>query len=642
MIYYSLVENFCKKIKDNSFFNELIHNFSLSFDDLPSGSEINSWKNSLKALAKILDEETFKNLYIFLEYKMPSCSRRADVLLLGLDKEEKPLAIIIELKQWSEIRLSAISDTIAIGNTPRLHPAIQVKGYVEYLKYYHQAFSKDGFNIKGCVFLHNLRDKSLLVNQSLITKDVLDDYPLFIQGEEKELSDYLKSNFSNINLKQDVLDKIINPRYEISTKLLDVLVQSINSNFEWRLLDEQKVVFNAVIDSVQKAISENKKSVIIVEGGPGTGKSVLSIQLLAYAARENYKVAYATGSKAFITVLQAITQGFADSLLKKIHNVKVKNQIPVKDIFVGFSNIAKVGVDNKNYFDLIIGDEGHRLWDFRRNFYGNMNRQLSNTPMIEEIINSTKVLCIFLDENQTVRANEIGSVNYIQEHCKKLGIEPIILDLNIQFRCAGSSSYINFVDFILGLSNNNIDLDWEKYDAYDFQIFDDINIMHNKLKEKHDKGYKSRLVAGFCWKWTEPNSIGQIPHDIRIGDWSAPWIEKTERDAQPQESRYFKWARDDSYFSQVGSIYSVQGFEFDYIGLIFGNDLVIRNGQWIAKLENNKDNQFKKDLKNQNLNPLERIKNIYRVLLTRGMKGTYVYFIDEETKDYFLTKLNQK
>lgn len=97
-----------------------------------------------------------------------------------------------------------------------------------------------------------------------------------------------------------------------------------------------------------------------------------------------------------------------------------------------------------------------------------------------------------------MRANEIGSVNYIKEHCIRLGIEPVILNLNIQFRCAGSSSYINFVDSILGLNNNKLDLDWEKYDAYDFQILDDINIIHKILKEKHDNGYKSRLVAGFC------------------------------------------------------------------------------------------------------------------------------------------------
>lgn len=631
MIYYSQISEFIKNFQKESFKEDLIKSFEQVYEIKPSKSEISSWINSLKAISNILKKLNFENIYIFLEYKMPSTSRRADVILFGFDKNSCPVALIIELKQWSKVEKSTISETVMVSGVPVLHPSIQVKGYCEYLKYYHKAFSEDNFDIRGCIYLHNLEDKNNLVNNlvSGFPKVLLEEYPIFLKNEEDKFLNFLKGLFINRDIPDHLVSKIINPIYSPSTKLLDFLVKTIESNFEWKLLDEQRVVYNAVIDSIKKAKEEDKKSVIIVSGGPGTGKSVLSIQLLAFAAKLGYKVIYTTGSKAYITVLQALIQNLSNNLL------------PIKDIFVLSKDVAKIGAENKiNYYDLVIYDEGHRLWDYRRNIFNNINKQLSDTPMIEEIINSTKVLCIFLDENQTVRANEIGSVNYIEENCKKLGIEPIKINLNIQFRCSGSNAYIDFIDSILWLSQKDINLSW-KDDKYEFEIFNKVEDMYNKLKEKISQGYKCRLVAGFCWRWSEPDWFGNLPHDIKIGNWSAPWIEKTGKNLPPSQHQYYKWAMDDSYFEQVGSIYSVQGFEFDYVGVIFGNDLVIQNWEWKALLENNKDNQFKKDLKVNNQDALKKLKNIYRILMTRGMKGTYVYFIDEETKNYFLSQLSK-
>jgi DUF2075 family protein len=146
------------------------------------------------------------------------------------------------------------------------------------------------------------------------------------------------------------------------------------------------------------------------------------------------------------------------------------------------------------------------------------------------------------------------------------------------------------------------------------------------------------MVAGFCWKWSKPEGHGGLVRDVndpRFGGWSAPWIEKSDQHAKSNNHRYYKWATDALYAGQIGSIYSVQGFEFDYIGIIFGEDLVIRNGEWTSNLNKNKDSTFKFELKSSGESATEKLRNVYRVLLTRGMQGTFVFFLDEETRHFF-------
>lgn len=434
---------------------------------------------------------------------------------------------------------------------------------------------------------------------------------------------------------------MIDGKIKPSTKLLDVVAEAIQSNFEWRLLDEQLLVFNTIVSKVDQYGNDQKKSIVIIRGGPGTGKSVLAIQLLAYAARKNWRVAYSIGSKAFITTMQALTEYFADEFLKKIHSVKHKKHLPVKELFVKPAEIAKIGSNDENVFDIVVNDEAHRLWDFRRQVYSNINKKLSDTPMIEEIISASKVNAFFLDDNQSVRSNEIGSVEFIKNQAKKLDVNVDFIDLNTQFRCSGSEAYIKWVDYILGFCEKN-SKNWQRYESYDFKIFDTIEELQHRLDVLKESGNKCRLVAGFCWKW-HPKMAG-IHHDIkdnRFGKWSAPWIENTNQASSKNvlTHPYYRWANDEEYYSQVGSIYSVQGFEFDYIGLIFGEDLIRRNNTWEINLEKNKDSAFKRNIKNDE-EAKEKLKNIYRVLLTRGMKGTYVYFLDNETKLHFTQVLS--
>lgn len=638
-LYSSDLPDFVNKVYDETLTPILEREFIKQFGESTSDSEVTSWRNSLKALAKILEQTNLKNSYIFLEFTMPLVSRRCDVILVGKGKDNSSNAVVVELKQWSYAKSSAVIESVVSYGSNHLHPSAQVRNYCQYLKYYHEAFTEGSLEIHGCAYLHNLTDTRSIdfLNDPAAFGILPSEYPIFDATNEDKFTRWLEDRLA----KGDgtiLADKLVHGRIKPSTKLLDVVAQSIQNNFEWRLLDEQQLVFNTIVSKVKTARESTEKSVVIIRGGPGTGKSVLAIQLLAYAAKNHWRIAHTTGSKAFQVVLQALTQNFADDLLKRVYNARYFNQIPVRDLFTKSMDIAKVGAEDENTFDLVVYDEAHRLWDYRRQIFVNMNKQLSDTPMVDEIINASKVTAFFLDDNQAVRANEIGSVEYIKKHSEKLGINPEIIDLNIQFRCAGSKDYTDWIDFALGFGGTNSTL-WRLFEGYDFQIMNSMQEMQTKLEQYREANNKCRFLAGFCWSWHR-NQAG-IHHDIadkRFNGWSAPWIENTNQENAKNvlTHTYYKWARDDSYFDQVGSIYSVQGFEFDYIGLIFGEDLVIRNGNWVADLNKNRDHQFKRDLRrDQQSDPLEKLRSIYRVLLTRGMKGTYVFFLDSETKEYF-------
>ena len=535
-------------------------------------------------------------------------------------------------------RAMAIRDHVSINTINHLHPSAQVRAYCEYLRYYHRAFTTENYGIAGCAYLHNMTEKqsiSVLRNPT-IYGTLPKEYPVFAAADTIAMRSHLEARIGH-GVDPEAIDALRTAAIAPSTKLLDVVDKAIQSHFEWRLLDDQLSVFDTVVSKVEQAQLSGQKFALIVRGGPGTGKSVLALQLLAYGARQHWRVAHATGSKAFIDVLKASTQSFADAFLKKVYNARYKNQIPVSHIFSTFADIANLGSKGVEQLDLVVADEAHRLWDYRRRKFQGMNLVLSNTPMIEELIAASKVTVLFIDDNQSVRADEIGSVPYLVSELQRIGVAHDVMDLNVQFRCSGSSSYIEWVDHVLSYPAEH-SLSWRDYDGYDFQILDSLADMQARLETLRDQGNKARLVAGFCWRWSIPNGNGTLVHDVsdpRFDGWSAPWIEKSDQHAAPADSRYTKWATDEAYFSQVGSIYSAQGFEFDYIGLIVGEDLVWRDGRWVADMSKNQDPVFKRDLKASGADPTERLRNIYRVLLTRGMKGTFVYFLDPETRRHF-------
>lgn len=600
--------------------------------------EIQSWRASLPALAKVLASDRFAAAEIFVELLMPACSRRCDVLLTGADDQGRPTAVLVELKQWTVVNRAPYPDHVRIGNDVRVHPSVQVREYAHQLRHYHSAFTDISSQIRlhGCAFLHDFTDSrglALLRNEPF--HHVAKDHPVFGQNDSAVLGNWLASHIAH-GPGQAVADAIASGRVKPSEKLIEVLQEVVRGDKEFHLIDEQRTAFFKITSAVQLAKDGDTRTAVIIRGGPGTGKSVLAVQLLAYGAKQQWGVAHATGSKAFSTVLKGRTLHFARDMLKRIWNAKRKGDVPVDDLFTTFADVARIGAGDPHRLDLLVCDEAHRLWKHRRIVYPNGKvRWLSDTDMVEEVLKSTKVAAFFIDDDQAVRAGEIGRSSLIREAAERIGYRVEWQDLDAQFRCAGSASWIAWVDGVLGF-RANLDLAWRRGQEYDLLPFEDPAQMQSWLEARMKGGERCRMVAGFCWKWSKPDGLGQMPHDIRIGSWSAPWIEKTGKDLKPLDHQYYKWATDDGKAGQVGSIYSVQGFEFDHVGVIWGHDLVWRSDKWVAQPAESRDSAFKKELRGDEHAATEKLRNVYRVLLTRGMRSTALVILDEETRAHVL------
>ena len=609
-----------------------------------SAEEIRSWRMSLPALAKVLSTSEFAGSEVFVELLMPACSKRCDVLLTGADATtHEPSAIVVELKQWTVAYIAPYAEHVKIGNDIRLHPSTQVRGYVEQLRHYHSAFTEPGavgpIRLHGCAYLHDFTDTRglMFLRDQAFRRDEI-DFPIFGKRDAETLGHWLAQRLTG-GPGQPVAEALANGRAKPSEKLIEILQELVKGEREYQLVDEQRTAFFKITSAVQKAKDSGQRTAVIVRGGPGTGKSVLAIQLLAYGAKQGWGVAHATGSKAFSTVLKGRTMAFARQFLLNIWNTKRKGDVPVDDLFTTFADVARLGASDEGRLELLVCDEAHRLWKHRRIVYPNGKvKWLSDTDMVEEVLKSSKVAAFFIDDDQAVRAGEIGQSSLIQAAAQRLGYTVEWQDLDTQFRCSGSASWIAWVDGLLGF-RNNLDGRWRSEDEYELLSFDQPAELESWARALVRGGERCRLVAGFCWKWSKPDGLGRQPHDIQIGEWSAPWIEKTGKDLKPLDNQYYKWATDDEKGNQVGSIYSVQGFEFDRVGVIWGNDLVWRKGRWVGQLSESKDSAFKKEVRASGEDGVDKLRNVYRVLLTRGMRSTGLCILDDETRQHVFSQI---
>jgi len=319
-------------------------------------------------------------------------------------------------------------------------------------------------------------------------------------------------------------------------------------------------------------------------------------------------VFHATGSSAFTNTL------------RKILGTRLRG------LFKFFNSFMSI----KASIDVLICDEAHRIRENSTSRY-TPKHQRTNVPQINELLSVSKLSIYFIDEFQIVRPNEIGSSKLIMDAAKSLGIKDENIktfDLKTQFRCSGSDSYLRWLDNTLMIRNTDKEMLTEE-DRMDFQIIDDPVDLKLIIDEKNaEKKNSARLVAGFCWPWSAPNPDGSLVEDVVIDGLAMPWENKKQ---------FWKWATDDSGMEQVGTVYTAQGFEFDYIGILFSDDLIYdwNINQWKAVPEKSYDLAAKRG----NSNFDKHLKNVYRVLMSRAHKGCYVYFKNKDTEEYFRSKI---
>lgn len=589
----------------------------------PSPGEINSWRNSLRSVSQVFQYANLFDHGIILEYQLPLTSKRLDCMVCGKDNRKKDNAVIIELKQWVKCEESYGDNEVStwIGGAQRdvLHPSVQVGQYKLYLQDTHTAFNTDTnpVTLNACTYLHNYNYYSDDVIFSNKYHQALDTYPLFTADDVDKLKNYLISKLEKGN-GIDVLKKVEESKYRPSKKLMDHVGKLIKGKSEYILLDEQLVVYDAVLSCAKKGFHDKQQTVIIIKGGPGTGKSVIAINLMADLLLKEFNAHYVTGSRAFTTTLRKIigTRGSAQ--------------------FKYFNSYSQA---EQNVVDVMIADEAHRIRKTSNSRFTRREKR-SDLTQIEELLRASKVGVFFIDDNQIVRPDEIGSVNHIKMNAEEKGYKVFEYELEAQFRCNGSDAFVNWINNTLGVKKT-ANVIWDQHEEFNFKVFSSPHELENAIREKIGEGFTGRVTAGFCWDWSMPNEDGTLKDDVIIGDYKRPWDARPEaRKLAPGIPTASLWAYDPNGIDQVGCIYTAQGFEFDYVGVIFGKDLIydFDSQKWQGIKNESSDNVVKRSKEQF----VDLVKNTYRVLLSRGMKGCYVYFMDKDTERFVCSRIERE
>jgi DUF2075 family protein len=585
----------------------------------PSLQEQQSWQNSLLQMATALQVGRLVDQGILLEYQLPLSSRRLDCMVMGQDREGQSQSVIVELKQWSQqIEPSNADGNVAVWIAGRvrdvLHPSQQVFQYEQYLRDVHNVFTEGAVGLQSCAYLHNLAFDASNEIYSARHSRLLAHTPAFAGDQQPQLVKFLRARVDAGNGKK-VLDAVLASKFAPSKKLLEHTAKVIEDQSVYVLLDEQQAVFSKVVAEVKEAASRpHKKTIFIVRGGPGTGKSVVALHLVGALSRAGFNVLHLTGSKAFTENMRRVVGTRAGALFKYF-NVNKKGDIP------------------PNQFDALILDEAHRIRASSKDRFTKPG-DWSGIPQIDELIRTTKVCVFFIDDRQIVRPGEVGSTTLIAEAASQHKAVIEDYELDSQFRCSGSEAFINWIDNTLGVRKTANGL-WDRKDKYEVKIFDSILELETAIHTKNKDGHSARLVAGYCWPWSDPRPDGTLVPDVTLGDWQMPWNAKPDAGRlAPGIPKSNFWASEPDGMYQVGCVYTAQGFEFDYIGVIFGRDLRYDPAlnDWTSDYRESKDGLL---TRMGRANFTNYVKNTYRVLMTRGMKGCYIYFMDDDTRRLF-------
>jgi uncharacterized protein len=581
---------------------------------VPGSSERRSWRNSLPVLARDLRDAGLSKVEVLLEHRLPLSSKRADVVLAGVHpKTGAPSYLVVELKQWGTAQRWEGSDTLVDVDgaryRPSLHPSLQVAGYAEYMRDFVSVLAEQPEAITGVAYLHNATDHGV---GELRDMAAAQEARLFTGQRRGEFVDYLRTRFApepGARAADELLSSAIRP----SKQLLTLAAKEIQEREQFVLLDEQRVAYELVLAAVEEARRADTKTVVVVAGGPGSGKSVIALSLLGELARQGRPVLHATGSKSFTHTLRQVAG---------------KGSTQVKGLFKYFNSFMDA---EKNSLEVLIMDEAHRLREKSVNRYTPKSLRESARPQIEELLDAARVPVFLLDQYQVVRPGEMGSVPEIEAHAKARGLALRHVDLNAQYRAGGSEAYLDWVLRLLGLRGDG-PVVWRDEPSFTVDVVDSPFELESRLTSLLNQGYGARMTAGFCWPWSDPRRDGSLVADVTIGDWSRPWNLKSERSVggAPPSSL---WATDPAGFGQVGCVYTAQGFEYDWNGVIIGRDLVWRGDRFVAQREFNKDPDFRNRGSVDDATFDRLVRHVYKVLLTRGMIGTLVYSEDEETRE---------
>ncbi|MFD0000235.1 DNA/RNA helicase domain-containing protein [Nocardia sp. NPDC127526] len=590
--------------------------------------EVLSWMRSLPPLLTELVDAGLGDVEVLLEHKLQHSPKRVDVILRGEHpRTSEPSYVLVELKQWSKAELLA-ADLVSVAAyaEPVLHPVEQVRAYCQYLVDSTPSLAEWPQAVHGLAYLHNAKSADI---PSLMQYRPDRFGRLFTEDYKSDLVDHLRA-LLDVNggrdHARDSADEFLRLEHGPSKPLLQLAAEEIQDREQFVLLDEQRVAYKLVERAVATARAARTQTVVVVLGGPGSGKSVIALSLLGELSRQGRKVHHATGSSAFTNTMRKVAGS---------RNTRVKTMFKYFNNYVG---------SEPRELDVLICDEAHRVRETSVNHWTGKEKRALARRQIDELIDVAWVPVFLLDENQIVRPGEMGSLDEITAAANATGCKVEVVRLDGQFRCGGSDAFDEWVRRLLGLDPQP-PISWSRLTAGtddDFRVAAAASPAAMEawvLYQREQHGGTARLAAGYCWPWSDPVGAAGSKHlvdDVVIDNWKRPWNAKPEKRVPDAPESYY-WASDDRGFRQVGCIYTAQGFEYDWSGVIFGPDFVRRGDRWVARRECSHDPAVKK-AEEAHFGAL--IRNTYKVLLTRGMEGTCVYSTDPETQE-FLEKMTR-
>jgi len=617
IVYTACKSKFLDDVLDGQIHEAIHREFQRKLFRRAGDSEVNSWRNSMKEMRQVLNDPDIPgDSLVSIEYNIPLTGKRIDFILTGRNAQLEECAVIIELKQWSDVQATqqdaVVNTWLGKGNINTPHPSYQAWTYAALIEDYSEVVQNEQVRLSACAYLHNL-DSAQVINDPFY-KPHTDRAPVFISKDARKLSEFLKRHVKYGD-QNDLMYRIEHGKIRPSKNLADSLTKMLLGNREFLMIDDQKLVYEMALDLAHPR-KDSGKRVLIVEGGPGTGKSVVAVNLLSEFTQRGMVCQYVSKNAAPRAVFEAKLTG----TFKKTR---------IANLFRGSGGY----VDNQaNQFDVLLVDEAHRLNE-KSGLYGNLGEN-----QIKELIHASKLCIFFVDEDQRVTFKDIGSKAEIRKWALALGAEVVEQELRSQFRCNGSDGYIAWLNHHLqikptaNLNLNGLD--------FDFKVFDSPTALHNAIRQKNEANNKARVVAGYCWDWKSKKNPNAFDIEFLEHDYKAQW--NLDDDGST-------WIIKPNSVEQVGCIHTCQGLELDYVGVIVGPDFVVRNGEVLTNAfkRSNMDQSikgFKGGLKadrEKNLAMADAvIKNTYKTLMTRGMKGCYVYFTDEETRAHFQTLVN--
>jgi uncharacterized protein len=554
IIYAETKRQFLEDVDLNRLKQKLVDGFTRQTGGVPADRHV--WADEYARFSGTLRRAAIDDdVQVAIEYHIPTAGRsRIDVLLAGNDGE-RDNGVVLELKAWSEADKSEVPELVWSpygGGSLSQHPCVQARKYKGLILRFNADIAEKDIGIHSAAYLFNLVRRRPEPLEDARYRHIIDDTHLFLADDADALARYIEK-YVRHRSKENVLYLLEQGRLIPAPALIERVASMLDGNEDFELIDTQNEAFQIIRHAITGVATAAKRQVFIVHGGPGTGKSVIAVRLLAEVLQSKR-----------LGFLVAPNKAFRDTLSEQLTKRHQEYRDDGKALFQSSWSFHQSDFMKDRTHEVLIVDEAHRLKDEAYQYKGE--------SMVEDMVRAARISVFFLDETQRVQWIDAGSEERIREAAKKYKAnvhEPFTL--TAQFRCGGSDGYLNWLDDVLQVRPTGNYDNWAD-EQYEFQVFDDASALYKALKARNATN-KARLIAGYSWEW--PKKAGRKRHGhlkhVTADELALPWNFDGEN-----------WATSKDGIDQVGCVHTCQGVEFDWLGVLIGPDLRYEDGKVVG------------------------------------------------------------